>query len=120
MQALLNSHLPHLVATIPLESEANVLDEQGRRIVAVDAPSSLGLAPPRPGAEPGCRGLASALTDQGIVGRIGAKDGGGVTPPPYSPDVDPATGVRSGEALRTFSMELARTVEAFVREGSFP
>jgi arginase len=120
MQALLNPHLPHLVATIPLESEANVMDEQGRRIVVVDAPSNLGLAPPRPGAEPGCRGLASPLTDQGIVGRIGAKDGGGVTPPPYSPDVDPATGVRSGEALRTFSMELARTVEAFVREGSFP
>ncbi len=96
------------------------MDEQGRSIVVVDAPSNLGLAPPRPGAEPGCRGLASALRDQGIVGRIGAKDGGGVTPPSYSADVDPATGVRSGEALRTFSMELARTVEAFVREGSFP
>ena len=96
------------------------MDEQGRRIVVVDAPSNLGLAPPRPGAEPGCRGLASALRDQGIVGRIGAKDSGGVTPHPYSPDVDPATGVQSGEALRTFSMELARTVEAFVREGSFP
>ena len=96
------------------------MDEQGRRIVVVDAPSNLGLAPPRPGAEPGCRGLASALRDQGIVGRIGAEDGGGVTPPPYSPDVDPGTGVRNGEALRAFSMDLAEKVGALVYADFFP
>ena len=95
------------------------MDEQGRRIVVVDAPSNLGLAPPRPGAEPGCRGLGSALRNRGIVGRIGAEDGGRVDPPPYSPDVD-STGVRSGEALRAFSMELARAVEAFVHVALFP
>ncbi len=96
------------------------MDKKDRSIVVVDAPSNLGLAPPRPGAEPGCRGLASSLRDRGIVARIGAKDGGRVTPPPYSPDVDPATGVRSGEALRAYSMELAQTVDALVRDGSFP
>ena len=41
------------------------MDEKDRTIVVVDAPSNLGLAPPRPGAEPGCRGLASALRDRG-------------------------------------------------------
>jgi arginase len=95
------------------------MDEQDRRIVVVDAPSNLGLAPPRPGAEPGCRGLASTLRNRGIVGRIGAEDGGRVAPPPYSPDVD-ATGIRSGEALRTYSMALAKRIESFVCAGSFP
>ena len=94
------------------------MDEQNRRIVVVDAPSNLGLAPPRPGAEPGCRGLASALRNRGIVGRIGAEDGGRVEPPLYSPDVD-ATGFRSGEALRAYSMALAKRIESFVCAGSF-
>ena len=96
------------------------MDEKDRTIVVVDAPSNLGLAPPRPGAEPGCRGLASALRDRGILSRIGAKEGGRIDPPPYSPDVDPATGVRNGEALRAFSMALAERIESFVRAGSFP
>jgi hypothetical protein len=76
----------------PLESEAYVMDEKDRSIVVLDAPSNLGLAPPRPGAEPGCRGLASALRDRGILGRIGAKEGGRIDPPPYSADVDPRHG----------------------------
>jgi arginase len=96
------------------------MDEKDRTIVVVDAPSNLGLAPPRPGAEPGCRGLASALRDRGILSRIGAKEGGRIDPPPYSPDVDPATGVRNGEVLRAFSMDLAERIESFVRAGSFP
>ena len=86
----------------------------------VDAPSNLGLAPPRPGAEPGCRGLASALRGRDILGRIGAKEGGKIDSPPYSPDVDPATGIRNGGALRAFSMDLAESIESFVRDGSFP
>ena len=86
----------------------------------VDAPSNLGLAPPRPGAQPGCRGLASALRGRGILGRIGAKEGGKIDSPPYSPDVDPATGIRNGGALRAFSMDLAESIESFVRDGSFP
>ena len=104
----------------PLESEAYVMDEKDRSIVVLDAPSNLGLAPPRPGAEPGCRGLASALRDRGILGRIGAKEGGRIDPPPYSADVDPVTGVRNGEALRVFSMNLAERIESFVRAGTFP
>ena len=96
------------------------MDKEDRSIVVVDAPSNLGLAPPRPGSEPGCRLLASALRDRGIVGRIGAKDGGRVDPPPYSPDVDPAMGIRSGGALRAYSIDLAERIESFVHAGSFP
>jgi arginase len=96
------------------------MDERGRSIVVVDAPSNLGLAPPRPGAEPGCRGLASALRGRDILGRIGAKEGGKIDSPLYSPDVDPATGIRNGGALRAFSTDLAESIESFVRDGSFP
>jgi arginase len=96
------------------------MDERGRSIVVVDAPSNLGLAPPRPGAEPGCRGLASALRGRDILGRFGAKEGGKIESPPYSPDVDPATGIRNGGALRAFSIDLAESIESFVRDGSFP
>jgi arginase len=96
------------------------MDETRRSIVVVDAPSNLGLAPPRPGAEPGCRGLASALRGRDLLGRIGAKEGGKIDSPPYSPDVDPATGIRNGGALRAFSIDLAESIESFVRDGSFP
>ena len=57
----------------------------GLTVVVVDAPSNLGLSPPEEGREPGVRRLASALRGRGIVTRLGAEDGGGVTPPPYSP-----------------------------------
>ncbi len=79
----------------------------GLPVVVVDAPSNLGLRPPEEGREPGVRGLASALRGRGLVSRLGAEDGGRLTPPPYSPEVEPATGTRNGEAIRRLSMELA-------------
>lgn len=51
--------------------------------VVVDGPSNLGLRPPEVGAVPGCYKLAGAVRDQGFVRRIGAEDGGCVTPPRY-------------------------------------
>jgi arginase len=89
-------------------------------VVVVDAPSNLGLSPPEEGREPGVRGLASALRGRGIVTRLGAEDGGGVTPPPYSPQLEPATGTRNGEAIRGFSLDLAERVGTVVRGGRFP
>jgi arginase len=92
----------------------------GLTVVVVDAPSNLGLSPPEEGREPGVRGLASALRGRGIVTRLGAEDGGGVTPPPYSPQLEPATGTRNGEAIRGFSLDLAERVGTVVRGGRFP
>jgi arginase len=89
-------------------------------VVVVDAPSNLGLSPPEEGREPGVRGLASALRERGLVYRLGAEDGGGLTPPPYSPEVEPTTGTRNGEAIREFSRDLAGRVGAIVRSGPFP
>src|ERR687889_508006 len=96
------------------------MDKEGRSIIVVDAPTNVGLSPPGPGREPGVYGLASALRANGIVSRLGATDGGVVTSPPYTPEIDPSTGVLGGEALRSFSLDLAERVDEVVREGKFP
>ena len=92
----------------------------GYSVVVVDAPSNLGLRPPQEGREPGVRRLASALRERDLVLRLGAEDGGGLTPPPYSPEVEPETSTRNGEAVRRFSMELAGRIGALLRSGRFP
>ncbi len=89
-------------------------------VVVVDAPSNLGLSPPEEGREPGVRGLASALRERGVVSRLGAEDGGRVVPPPYSPEIEPATGTRNGEAIRRFAVELAERIGVVVGRGRFP
>jgi arginase len=85
----------------------------------IDAPSNLGLRPPGPGLEPGVRRLASALRGRGIVGRLGARDGGVVVPPPYSFAWDGET-VRNGAAIREFAVALAGRVGSAVGGGRFP
>jgi arginase len=103
-----------------IEREANYMDKEGRSIIVVDAPMNLGLSPPGPGREPGVCALASALRANGILSRLGAMDGGAVASPLYTPKIDPSTGVLGGEALRSFSMDLAERVGAVVQEGKFP
>ena len=92
----------------------------GLSVAVVDAPSNLGLSPPEAGREPGVRGLASALRARAIVTRLDAEDGGGLAPPPYSPEVEPATGTRNGEAIRGFALDLAGRVADVVGSGRFP
>ena len=92
----------------------------GLSVVVIDAPSNLGLSPPEADREPGVRGLASALRERGLVYRLGAEHGGGLTPPPYSPEVEPATGTRNGEAIRRFALDLAGRVADVVGSGRFP
>jgi amidase len=50
-----------------------------------DAPSNLGLRPPRESREPGVRRMAAALRPTGLLARLGAEDAGEVPPPRYSP-----------------------------------
>jgi arginase len=92
----------------------------GLSVVVVDAPSNLGLSPPEAGREPGVRGLASALRARGIVARLGAEAGGGLAPPPYSPEIEPLMGTRNCEAIRGFALDLAGRVADVVGSGRFP
>lgn len=88
-------------------------------MVVLDAPSNLGLSPPRPRAEPGCKWLAAALRREGIVERLGAGDAGTVVPPAYSPVWDGKT-VRNAAAIARFSRDLAARVEDLLGGGCFP
>ena len=92
----------------------------GRSIAVVDAPSNLGLRPPRAGKVPGVNRLASSLRSRGIVSRLGALDGGGVTPPPYTPNLDPESTVLNGKAVRGFAVDLAAKIGAVLEDGRFP
>ena len=96
------------------------MDGSGLSVVVVDAPSNLGLSSPEEVREPGVRGLASALRERGLVSRLGAEDGGGATPPAYSPEIEASTGTRNGEAIRKFSVDLAERVGKVVGSGRFP
>ncbi len=91
-----------------------------RRLVVLDAPTNLGLRPPRPGAEPGVRGLAAALRDRDLVRRIGAADAGAVPVAAYGDVADDETGFRNGPAIATFTSALADGVGELLDAGAFP
>lgn len=57
--------------------------DMNRSAVLLDAPTHLGLRPPAPSAVPGCVKLAGALRDQDLPARLGAREGGVLTPPRY-------------------------------------
>ncbi len=83
-----------------------------RDVVVVDAPSNLGLRMPEPGVVPGCYKLAGALRDQGLVPRLGARDGGVVVPPRYlSLGWRPGDGVFNATAMAGYTLRLADRVD---------
>jgi arginase len=91
-----------------------------KRRVVVDGPSNLGLRPPVEGAVPGCYKLAGALRDLGFLGRIGAEDGGCVTPPRYDRgDWKPGDGVFNAAGIASYSLRVAERVGRLVDEGNF-
>jgi arginase len=91
-----------------------------RPLVLIDAPSNLGLRPPEPGKEPGCKAAPAALHRWNIRGRLGANEGGIVPAPAYDPEWYPGFGVRNGEAIRAYSIALAERVGRSLDAGEFP
>jgi arginase len=76
-------------------------------IAVIDAPSNLGLRPPKPNTEPGVKHLPEALRKTGFIERLGARDAGRVEPGPYAPGPNAETGFRNGPAIAKFSEALA-------------
>jgi arginase len=88
--------------------------------VVVDGTSNLGLRPPAEGTVPGCYKLAGAVRDRGFVRRIGAEDGGYVTPPRYDRSGwKPGDGVFNAAAMATYTAQLADRLETFLEAGKF-
>jgi arginase len=86
----------------------------------LDAPSNLGLRPPREGREPGVRGMARALRAAGLLTGLPAEDAGEVSLPAYSPALDPLVRVRNAAAVREYSLALAGRLEELLDAGRFP
>lgn len=82
--------------------------------VVVDAPSNLGLRPT------GVEMLPVAVKAAGLLRRLGASYAGRVATLPYSPDRDPQTRVRNGEAIKIYSQHLADVLTPLVQSGQFP
>ncbi|MFC0628416.1 arginase family protein [Kribbella deserti] len=92
-----------------------------REVVVVDAPTNLGLRPPADGVVPGCYKLAGALRDRGLVGRIGATDGGYVVPPRYDrAGWRPGDGVFNAAAIAAYSRKVAERLQPILADGKFP
>lgn len=91
-----------------------------RSIGLIEAPSNLGLAPPAPGKEPGARRMASRLRELGLRERLGAVEAHEVSPPPYNPQRDEATGIRNARAIADYSVALAAAVAAQLDADRFP
>ncbi|NBH09091.1 arginase family protein, partial [Amycolatopsis sp. SID8362] len=79
-------------------------------LVLLDAPSNLGLRPPAEGAVPGCYKTPGVLRDLGILGRLGASDGGVVTPGRYVGTWQPGDGVRNAAAIASYTRALAARI----------
>lgn len=91
-----------------------------RAIVVIEAPSNLGLRPPRRGQEPGTRRLPEALAAVGLFPRLGLQHRVRIEPPVYSPRVHPGSRVRNAPAIAHYSNELARGVGQVLDRGEFP
>ncbi|WP_329001427.1 arginase family protein [Kribbella sp. NBC_00709] len=60
------------------------------------------------------------MRDLGFVGRIGAEDGGSVTPPRYDRGGwKPGDGVFNAEAMAAYTLKVADRVAGFVQQGKF-
>jgi arginase len=88
-------------------------------IAVIDAPSNLGLRPPKPNVEPGVKHLASALRKTGLVEHLGARDAGRVDAPPYEPGPNAETGFRNGPAIARFSEALAANLKPILDRKEF-
>ena len=92
-----------------------------RRIAVLDAPSNLGLRPPTETSVPGCAKAPGALRDKGLLGRLGARDAGCLTPPRYDPgDWRPGDGVCHSPQLHSYTLQLADRISSIVDAGEFP
>jgi arginase len=99
----------------PLFAEARM-----KLVAILDAPSNLGLRPPRPDHEPGVWRLAAALREHGIVSLLQAHDAGAVPRLPYSFENDETTGFRNGPSLALYSEQLSRKIGSLIGQDFFP
>jgi arginase len=80
----------------------------------IEAPSVLGLFPG------GVEHLPRALLDAGLADAVAARHVGAVSPPPYDPRRDPATGLLNPTGLRDYAQALADATGEVLDVGELP
>jgi arginase len=103
-----------------LGCRAHPARESANGIDLIEAPNNLGLRPPRPGVEPGTWRGPAALERAGLARELRPARHRRLARPLYSPGPARGTRVRNGNALRTFSLDLAAEVERSLAGGGFP
>lgn len=90
-----------------------------RRLVAIDAPSALGLKRPAPEREPGTRFAPWQLRQLHLLERLQARDGGTLTPPQYTGIRDPQTLVLHSAELASYALSVADALQPLWADGEF-
>ncbi|SDN38801.1 arginase family protein [Allokutzneria albata] len=92
-----------------------------RTVAVLDAPSNLGLRPPKPGTVPGTAKAPGALRDAGLLSRLGAEDAGHLVAPRYDrADWQPGDGVFHAAQIAGYAGRLAARVGDLLGAGRFP
>lgn len=94
--------------------------ELARKLVIVDAPANLGLAPTGPGPEPGTRRAPDALRALGLHDALNADDQMRLDAPAYSAARVHSSGMRNVDSVAEYSRRLADILEPIIRAGDFP
>ncbi|MFB9904515.1 arginase family protein [Allokutzneria oryzae] len=90
-------------------------------IAALDAPSNLGLRPPKPGTVPGTAKAPGALREAGLLSKLGAVDAGHLVAPRYDrEDWQPGDGVFHAPLIAAYAERLAERVGRLLDSGLFP
>ena len=84
------------------------------QFTVIDAPSNLGLWPS------GVESLGIALKSAGLMLQLGADYAGRLTPPSFSERRDSQTMIRNGEAIRTYSQQIAEAVAREIQNKHTP
>lgn len=91
-----------------------------RTIALLDAPSNLGLRPPRENHEPGAWRLPQALRAHDLLDRLQAHDAGAVARLPYSSEANAATGFLNGPRLAEYTRGLSKKIDGLLDQRFFP
>lgn len=90
------------------------------RLTLIEAPSNLGLRPPRPGREPGAWRAPDALRKAGLHSALAPASTLRLPRPRYRFEAQPGTRIRNGVEIRRFSEALGTAVAAALRVQRFP
>jgi len=86
----------------------------------IELPFNLGLKEPSPGHEPGVKKMPSWLRAHKFHELIDPENVYTLEAPPYSMDVDEASGVRNADAIIAYAKQQGKIIDTVLAEESFP